>query len=87
VHLSVDAVGKRAIITGIVQNDNAFVLHKVTLNGVLSDKANEILGVSKTVVQDLTPKEERFFQIVIPLATLPAGPEALNPRIFIEAER
>jgi hypothetical protein len=75
----------KEFVRGIVKNDNSYNLSRVTIQAVITS-GSELLSASKTVVQDLTPGEERFFQIILPL---PAGaPRAeITPRLIIEAER
>jgi hypothetical protein len=82
----IDTGGKRAIMTGVIQNDNAFALRRITINGVATAGA-EIVGVSKTVIQDVLPKEDRFFQILIPFFGADGDTQKVEAKVSVEAER
>ena len=87
VRVGFDMASRRAVVTGIVQNDNAYALRRVTINGIASGASSTIAGISKTVVQDMAPKEERFFQLLIPLFNTDTDPSSVDTNLFIEAER
>lgn len=83
----VTAALRRAVITGIIQNDNAYALGRITINGLAIADSKDIVGISKTVIQDINPKEERFFQLVIPFAEGVENPANVGAKITVEAER
>lgn len=77
----------RVIVTGLVKNENPFGVRRVTLNAVVSDQEKRLIAASKTVVQDLTATEERFFQIDILLPEGVAAETLGEPRITTDVER
>lgn len=77
----------RLLITGIIKNDNPFDIRRAVMHALVSDNSGRVVGVSKTIVQDLTPLEDRSFEIFMPL---PEGvlPETLSrPSLYVEVAR
>lgn len=58
--------GKGAEISGMVSNDNPFVLSKVRLVGFLATQSGIRISASKTELENLQPYEEKYFKIVFP---------------------
>jgi len=76
----------RQTVQGIVKNDNAFDLASITIMATLTDDAGRVESASQTLVQDLIPGEERYFQIILPLPE-GAAREVREPRLSVEALR
>lgn len=77
----------RLVITGIIKNDNAFDIRRAVIHALVSQTGGGVVGVSKAIVQDLTPLEDRAFEIFMPV---PSGvnPEMLSrPTLYIEVVR
>jgi len=77
----------RLIISGVIKNNNAFDIRRGVINALVPDSSGVIVGVSKAVVQDLTPLEDRSFEIFVPIAkNIP--PETLTrPTLYTEISR
>ncbi len=58
--------GTGAIISGFVNNTNAFGLSKVRIIGILFNQSNVQIGASKTELENITAFEEKFFKINFP---------------------
>lgn len=82
-----DEAGSRAIISGVVKNDNPLTIRRVTLSALLSDKKGALVGVSKTFAQDLVSAEERFFKIDVPLPETVEADDLAEPKVNVDAER
>lgn len=79
--------GNKGMITGVFRNENPYALTNVSVNGIVITKTATVVAASKTLVQDVQPSEDRYFQIAV---LLPAGtdPASLtDPRIAIESRR
>lgn len=74
-------------VSGIMRNDNAFGLRQATLSAIVRNHPGEFVGGSRTLLRDLRPEEERFFQITTPLRAGLGIEEIAEPRIVIEAFR
>ena len=84
VRVEVDGAAHEAAITGVVANQSSRFLPRVVLNAVISDGSGVAIGVSRTLVQDLAPSQERFFKIVVPaIYAAQISPDAVA--FFIEA--
>jgi len=55
------------IVGGILKNANDYAISSATISGIVRDRTGELVGASHTLVKDLKPQEERFFQIVTPI--------------------
>jgi len=79
-------VDGQGVITGVVRNDNAFLVNRVIVNVLVSDSSGRLVGASKTIMQDLIAAEERSFKITV---ALPSGmsTDGLTSRLQVEAER
>lgn len=67
-----EIANKQVVVTGLLANREPFAL---TRSGVgvlvyqnLAGGETKLIGISKTVLQDLKPFEERAFKIIIPIA-------------------
>lgn len=77
----------RAVITGIVRNISDFPILTSNVNGYLTDvNTKKIVAASKTVVQDVAPGEERFFQILVPLQNS-VDVASVRATVSVEAKR
>jgi hypothetical protein len=87
IQMAYDVSGQRATITGVVKNDNALTIHRVTLSALLYDKSGTLVGVSKTFAQDLVAAEERYFKIDVPLPSGIKQEDLADPKVNVDAER
>jgi hypothetical protein len=76
----------RQTVQGVVKNDNAFDLASITIMAMLTGDDGAVESASQTLVQDLIPGEERYFQIILPLPE-GAARQVREPRISVEALR
>ena len=74
----------RVVITGVLRNDNTFSIRRANVSAVFSDSTGKPILASQTVVDNLGPFEERFFQIT---ALAKNASSLKTPRISVEAER
>jgi hypothetical protein len=84
---SIDVVKKQALITGILKNDNPFPVSSATIYAVLYNDVSTLVGASKTFLENLTPSEERFFQIVVPLSDISTVGVQPDYKLSIEVRR
>ncbi len=77
----------RAVITGIVKNDNPFAVTQATINAIVATRDGAIVAVSKTAVRDLIASEERFFQIIVPLPASAQQSELVDAKVFVDVQR
>lgn len=87
VRMEYRAATDRMVVTGLVKNDNPFAIRRITLNALISDVDGVLVGISKTIVQDLIAAEERFFQIDVPLSEPVPVDMLASPRVTVDAER
>ncbi|HEY4475390.1 MAG TPA: hypothetical protein VJB92_01565 [Candidatus Paceibacterota bacterium] len=57
---------KRGTVSGIFINQNSFRLARVSISAIFSDTAGVKIGVSKTLIEDVEPFQEKNFTIAIP---------------------
>ena len=72
-------------LSGIIRNENPFVLSRLTLVAVAQDPGGSPASASQTLLQDLAPFSERFFSIAFPRAG--SLPPASGVEVFVEAQR
>jgi hypothetical protein len=74
-----------ARITGLAVNSNSYKVSRASLIGVVYDELGFRIAVSKTLLQDILPFEERAFTIVL----RPGGKAAdfRKTEVFVEAKR
>jgi len=76
----------RVLLTGTLRNTGDFPIASAVINGFGMDASRKIVAASRTAVRDVAPGEERFFQIVVPLAS-GVDPGSLQPQVSVEALR
>lgn len=77
---------REAVISGFASNESAFDLGEVTVYVSISDISGTIRAASKTVIDSLRAREERFFKVVVPGVSLGALSRDLV-KISFEARR
>lgn len=76
----------QAVVTGFLKNDNEFPLSRATVDVIMYNEFGSLVGVSKTLLENLQPFEERPFQVNIPINA--QDKDALkDTRVVVEAER
>ena len=71
-------------ISGVLQNNETLLFPRVIINALFFDGNYNVIGVSKTEIQDILAFEERYFQIEHP--QLP-NLDLAKTRLFFEANR
>ena len=85
--IKLEISGKNATVTGLLANRESYDLSRATVGAFVKRKGSEeFLGVSKTILQNIRPFEERAFKIVVPITQAPKLTE-LEAQITIEARR
>ncbi|MDP2696384.1 MAG: hypothetical protein Q8O87_04040 [bacterium] len=75
-----------AVVSGLAINNNSYPIPEIRVAAVVADALGNNLGVSKTLLRDVVPGEQRFFSIDIPLGSVSdLDPGATS--IYIEAKR
>jgi len=75
---------RQILISSNIANEELFGYPEVQIIGVGVDKTGRRIAASKTVLQEIKPNEERFFQLTFPaLADL----DLKLTKIFVEAKR
>jgi len=80
-----DSVKHEAVVRGILVNDNSFVMSRATIVAIASDAFHFFVGTSQTLLQAITPQEERPFRIVIPGIQEPLRTEQV--KLYVEVVR
>lgn len=86
VRVMFDPAKGQAVVTGAISNENPFVVTRATIVGIALGAVGNPLAASKTLVQDVSPGEERAFRIVIPEIPLGTFSER-DVKLFVEAAR
>lgn len=77
-------------VSGLLSNRESFSLSRVVVGALvyrkLNENQNELIGISKTVLQSIQPFEERSFKIPVPVNFAPKVSE-LEPIVTIEVQR
>jgi hypothetical protein len=87
VRVEFDGAKRVATVTGILKNDNPFILSRAVTGVVLYSNAGSLVGVSKTLLEGLQPLEERSFSIIVPVTGITDVANIVEPKVFIEAKR
>jgi hypothetical protein len=72
-------------VAGLLVNESASELNRVSVNGVVFNSLDFPSGVSKTLLQDIQPFEERFFRVVVP-GIDPTNIDIDATKIYVEVE-
>lgn len=63
--------GRQITVSGLLSNRDPFALSRASVGVLLyknlPEERSELVGISKTVLQDLKPFEERAFKIIVPV--------------------
>lgn len=85
--IKLEIAGKTAIVTGLLSNRESSELSRATIGAFVKKRdGGEILGVSKTILQNIRPFEERAFKIIVPITSVLKLSE-LETQITVEARR
>jgi hypothetical protein len=87
VQVDFDADRREAVVTGILKNDNPFIVSRLVIGSILHNRVGSLVGVSKTLLDGLQPLEERSFSILVPVIGITASSSIAEPKLFIEAKR
>jgi len=82
-----DDAKKQTIVTGVLKNDNPFIVSKAVVGVILYGDTGSLAGVSKTLIDGLQPFEERPFSVIVPVTGISASSSIAEPKVFIEAKR
>lgn len=86
VNANISQEGDFFVISGIIRNSYNFAIPKVVINGFLSDTNGNILGVSKTEVDELQPFEagQQTYKVFIQISPdLESGIDFSKPLTYI----
>ncbi len=87
VRVAYDPAKREATITGVLKNDNPFIVSRAVVGAILYTNLGSLAGVSKTLLEGLQPLEERPFSVITPVAGVADLTSFAEPKIFIEALR
>lgn len=87
VRVEYDGATKRATVTGVLKNDNPFILVRAGVGVMLYDQSGSLIGMSKTLLEGLQTLEERPFTVIVPVTGVSASSSIAEPRVFIETKR
>lgn len=87
VHVEYDNARKEATVTGVLKNDNPFIVPRGVVGVILNGDTGVLVGVSKTLLDGLQPLEERPFTVIVPVSGVTASSSIAEPKVFIEAKR
>lgn len=57
---------KNIFVSGVLQNNETLLFPRITINALFYDSFGNMVGISKTKIQDVRAFEERFFQVEHP---------------------
>lgn len=81
-----DGAAPQVAVTGVLKNDNAFIVSRAVVGVIVGGDGGSLVGASRTLIESLQPLEERYFSVMVPVAGVSEG-EVLEPKVFIEAKR
>ncbi|MEK9186494.1 MAG: hypothetical protein AAB885_02810 [Patescibacteria group bacterium] len=81
----IEILGSQGKISGLVLNNTSGLLSSVDVFAVLYGNDNSLAAVSKTVINDLKPFEERAFTIFVPISGKTVNTRATQ--VFVDAKR
>jgi hypothetical protein len=87
VRTELDDARRVATVSGVLKNDNPFIVSRAVVGVVLYGDRGSLAGVSKTLIDGLQPLEERSFTVIVPVIGVTASSSIAEPKVFIEAKR
>lgn len=87
VKVEYDAAKREAVVTGVLKNDNPFIVSRAVVGVILYGETGALAGVSKTLLEGLQTLEERSFAVTVPVTGVAANGTITEPKVFIEAKR
>lgn len=87
VRVEYDIDKRQAMVTGVLKNDNPFIILRAGVGVVLHGQNGSLVGLSKTLLEGLQPLEERPFTVQVPVSGVSASSSIAEPKVFIEARR
>jgi len=87
VKTSFDTERNLLFIEGILKNENNFKISEAVLSGAIYDDDNLLIGASRTLIKDLEPVGERFFQIVVSVNANFDQSKVVAPKLRVEMMR
>lgn len=87
VRVEYDSAKRSAVVSGVLKNDNPFIVSRAVVGVVLYGNTGSLVGVSKTLLDGMQPLEERSFTVTVPVTGLASGVIIAEPKVFIEAKR
>jgi hypothetical protein len=87
VKVEYDGTKRQASVTGVLKNDNPFIVSRAVVGVILNGDTGSLVGVSKTLLDGIQPLEERPFTILVPVTGVAASSTIAEPKVFIEAKR
>ncbi len=87
VQVAFNAATKTATVSGVLKNDNPFIVSRAVVGVVLYGDTGSLVGVSKTLLDGLQPLEERPFTVIAPVVGAFTADTVAEPKVFVEAKR
>ncbi|PIR88181.1 MAG: hypothetical protein COU10_00520 [Candidatus Harrisonbacteria bacterium CG10_big_fil_rev_8_21_14_0_10_45_28] len=82
-----DSDRRLLVAEGVLQNSNDFAVKQAAINAVVRDRTGKLIGASKTLVKELPPQGERYFQVVVPIIAGVAEGDIAPVKITVEMVR
>lgn len=77
----------RARIAFVLKNENAYAVRSVKVHAIIFNEFASLVGVSRTLVENLNPFEERSVEVVVPLINFSGEISDADVKLSFEAER
>lgn len=87
VRVEYNGVRSEATVSGVLKNDNPFIISRAVVGVMLYGDIGSLAGVSKTLLEGLQTLEERPFTITVPVIGVTASSSITETKMFIEAKR
>lgn len=87
VRIEYDDVKHVAVVSGVLKNDNPFVISRAVVGVIVYGETGALAGVSKTLLEGLQTLEERSFTVSVPVTGIAQAGVVAEPKVFIEAKR